>query len=44
MVEIRAPMLSDANHFAVSDALRDFDEKSVASFLRQKAETNDLPG
>ena len=42
MVEIISPVLGDADHVAAAAALRDVDEKTVAGFLRQKAEADDL--
>lgn len=44
MIEVIAPMLGDADHFATAAALGNVDQKAVAGFLRQKAEANDLAG
>ena len=44
MVEVISPVLGDADHVAAAAARGDVDEKSVAGFLRQKAEADDLAG
>ena len=42
MVQIRAPVLGDANHVARPFSPRDIDEETVPGFFGQKAETDGL--
>jgi hypothetical protein len=44
MVQIRSPVLGDADHVTASRALWDVDEKTVTGFSRQEPEADDIAG